>query len=57
MTSSCVRSQQLKTASGLTYEQFAERANVARGTVLNYLTKPRHHRGTRVLERLLDASR
>jgi transcriptional regulator with XRE-family HTH domain len=46
---------QLHRASGLTYEQLAERTHLSRGTVTNYLTKPAHRRGTRELQLLVDA--
>jgi hypothetical protein len=39
--------QQLKHASGLTYEQLAEAANMALNSVRNYVTRPGHRRGTR----------
>ena len=47
--------RQLHRASGLSYEQLAERANVARGTIGNYLTKPGHVRDRKILSALLDA--
>ena len=31
---------QLRTDSGLTYEQLAKAANMSRGSALNYITKP-----------------
>jgi transcriptional regulator with XRE-family HTH domain len=51
----CELLRQLHVASGLTYEELAERTHLSRGTVGNYLTKPAHRRGIRELQLLLDA--
>ena len=39
-TELCALLGQLRTDSGLTYEQLAKAANMSRGSALNYITKP-----------------
>ena len=55
-TELCALLGQLRTDSGLTYEQLAKAANMSRGSALNYITKPGHQRDTRTLEQLLGRS-
>ena len=47
--------EQLKAASGLTYDQLAAAANMSRNSVMHYITRPGHRRGTRTLEGPLTA--
>ena len=54
-TELCALLGELKQACGLTYDDLAAAAPMARNTVLNYITKPGHRRDTRTLEKLLTA--
>lgn len=49
----CGLLRQLKAACGLSYDKLAAAANMSRGSVLNYITKPGHRRDGRTLETLL----
>jgi hypothetical protein len=47
----CALLAQLKRVCGLSYDELAAAANMARNTVISYITKPGHRRDTRALEK------